>query len=268
MTSFGWYRPWLADVQDSDLSMKAKALASVLARDERDGAVRRTAGWLAPRCSCDERTVRRAVAELAAGEWITTKRARDHLIVSLVPRPDTVPDQDEIGQDARSRSDTESAQTGHSARADRTQSPRRPDTESDIPTRATSSLPVVSLLRVDEPRGSTARRDVDQVFGTWVTATERDASKTKLTPDRRRRIERAIGSHGLDDCLAAVRHIGADDWARGKNDRGRRFDDIKHALGDAERIERWRDRTPRAANAPSQDFSKYDRGMIGGQTAA
>jgi hypothetical protein len=86
------------------------------------------------------------------------------------------------------------------------------------------------------------------IFDAWVTATGRDPQRTKLTPDRRRCIDKAHTSHGLDDCLAAVQHIGADDWARGQNDRQTRFDDIQHALGSTERIERWRDQQPRQAN--------------------
>lgn len=85
---------------------------------------------------------------------------------------------------------------------------------------------------------------VEGIFAEWVTATGRDEARTKLTPDRRRRISKALASHGLDDCLAAVQNIGQDPWARGDNERGRRFDDIEHALGTAERIERWRDWEP------------------------
>lgn len=95
-----------------------------------------------------------------------------------------------------------------------------------------------------------------RVFDEWMAATERDPARTKLTPDRRRRIDKALDSHGLDDCLAAVRHIGADGWARGANDRGRRFDDIEHALGSAERIERWRDQQQRTIGpAPERSFA-------------
>lgn len=85
---------------------------------------------------------------------------------------------------------------------------------------------------------------VERVFDKWVEATDRDSARTKLTPDRRRRIRNAISSHGVEDCLAAVSNIGRDQWARGDNDRGRRFDDIDHALGTTERIERWRDWKP------------------------
>lgn len=89
------------------------------------------------------------------------------------------------------------------------------------------------------------RSSVELVFDTWMKSTGRDPNRTKLTPDRRRRIKIALASHGEDMCLAAVRNIAADSWAAGHNDRGRAFNDIKHALGTAERIERW------AAGPPS-----------------
>lgn len=88
------------------------------------------------------------------------------------------------------------------------------------------------------------RSRVERVFDEWVCATERDAKKTVLTGERFRLIEKALVSHGAEACLKAVRNIGHDPWARGANNRKRRFDDIKHALGNAERIERWRDWTP------------------------
>lgn len=108
-----------------------------------------------------------------------------------------------------------------------------------------------------------------EIFDEWVTATGRPAGRTKLTPDRRRLIDKAKRSHGFDDCILAVRHIGADAWARGENDRGQRYDDIKHALGNAEKLERWRD-----ATAPPVDerTARRERGraalnlLTGGKT--
>lgn len=119
---------------------------------------------------------------------------------------------------------------------------------------------------LDDARRKLQNEQVRQVFEAWVAATERDAARTKLTEDRRRRIVKALKSHGLDDCLAAVRHIGADKHsdrcARNGYGRGQRFDDIEHALGDAERIERWRDATSAAATvgrvANSGDFSRFE----------
>jgi hypothetical protein len=89
-----------------------------------------------------------------------------------------------------------------------------------------------------------------EVFDAWVGATGRDATRTQFDAKRQRCIRKALASHGLDDCLAAVRNIGRDPWARGSNDRQKRFDDVKHALGDAERIERWRDWTPQTRPDP------------------
>lgn len=101
---------------------------------------------------------------------------------------------------------------------------------------------------LNRPETANAVSPVRRVFDEWVSSTDRDPKRTVLTAGRRSQIERALKSHGLDDCLAAVAHIGADHWARGGNDRGRRFDDIEHALGNAERIERWRDQEPRSRN--------------------
>lgn len=96
----------------------------------------------------------------------------------------------------------------------------------------------------NQPRLKPSASDVEVVFAEWVTSTRRDTTRTQLTSDRQRRIEKALASHGLQDCLAAVRNIGQDDWASGQNDRGRPFNDIEHALGTSERIERWRDWQP------------------------
>lgn len=84
--------------------------------------------------------------------------------------------------------------------------------------------------------------EVEQVWESWLAATGR--SRSVLDAKRKRIIDAALKSHGLDDCLAAVRNIGADPWAGGANDRGKPFNGIEHALGSAERIERWRDAVP------------------------
>jgi hypothetical protein len=112
-----------------------------------------------------------------------------------------------------------------------------------------------------EPSENRPGDDVRTIFDAWVAATERDAAKTKLTADRRRLTEKALGSHGLADCLAAVRHIGADAWARGHNDRQTRFDDLKHALGSSERIERWRDQQPREQANGGKPVNEWDHAL-------
>lgn len=105
--------------------------------------------------------------------------------------------------------------------------------------------PLVNGVKKKKKKDSLSNdREVDLVFDTWVSSTRRNRARAKLTDDRRRRIEKALASHGLQDCLAAVRNIGADSWAAGENDRGRPFNDIEHALGSTKRIEEWRDRAP------------------------
>lgn len=133
MSAFGWYRPWLTDAQASDLTSKAKSVAAALATTERDGIVTETAGNLGRLTSLNEKTVRAALAELAAEGWSTSHRGRDHLRITLIPRSVTTPDQvTEIGHHARSRTGTTPAQNGSDARS-------RSGTTPDTPTRATTT---------------------------------------------------------------------------------------------------------------------------------
>jgi len=88
VSAFGWYRPWLTDVQASKvLSSKAKLAASVLATSERNGTVRKSSGQLGELASLSEKTIRRALRELAADGWLTVTRKPNHLEIVLVPRP-------------------------------------------------------------------------------------------------------------------------------------------------------------------------------------
>jgi hypothetical protein len=93
--------------------------------------------------------------------------------------------------------------------------------------------------------------EVQVVYDTWLTATKRDATRTKFTPERRRHIKTALKTHGLTDCLTAITNIGKSDDARNGYGNGQRYDDIKHVLKTAEQIERWRD--SRVAPEPRGD---------------
>lgn len=150
-----------------------------------------------------------------------------------------------------------------SSRAQTTSRPL-PDPDQTSPSAQAREGAAASL---DDARRKLQAEHVRQVFDEWLKATERDPARTKLTDDRKRRIAKALKSHGLDDCLAAVRHIGADKHsekcARNGYGRGTRFDDIEHALGDTERIERWRDATSAASpSAPkltnSRDLRRFE----------
>jgi hypothetical protein len=156
----------------------------------------------------------------------------------------------------------------------RTLASDREDSRSFSPSRARADRTGPDQTGPDQDRTESARRraspapspDVEQVFAAWVAATDRDRTRTQLTSQRRRQIERALASHGLDDCLAAVRNIGADEWARGANDRGQRYDDVKHALGSAERLERWRDRrqpAPHGSHGNGKPANDWDAALAG-----
>jgi hypothetical protein len=84
VSTFGWYRPWLTGVQDdTTVPMRGKAVAAALARFERQGIVRKSAGQIAAAAGCDERTARRALGDLKAAGWVNWSRSRDHLVVTL-----------------------------------------------------------------------------------------------------------------------------------------------------------------------------------------
>lgn len=76
------------------------------------------------------------------------------------------------------------------------------------------------------------------VFDEWIVVTER-TTRTALDDKRRRIIERAIKSHGLDTCLDAVRGWQNSPYHRGENDSGTVYDDIGLILRDASKIENF-----------------------------
>lgn len=126
-----------------------------------------------------------------------------------------------------------------------------PPSPNGQPVRARPSQPSAAQAEGQtEEEGQKSASAVQTVFDEWIAVTERPPARTKLTPERRGTIKRAVASHGLDDCLAAVRNIGRSEEARSGYGRGTRFDDVKHALGSAERIEKWRDWQP--PTAPGQ----------------
>ena len=82
--------------------------------------------------------------------------------------------------------------------------------------------------------------DVERVFSTWVMATGR-TERTMLTAKRRRVVERALKSHGADDCLDAVQGWQHSPHHCGENEHGTVFNDIELLLRDAAHIEKFRD---------------------------
>jgi hypothetical protein len=77
---------------------------------------------------------------------------------------------------------------------------------------------------------------VRSVFDEWVSVTGR-TPRTILDDKRRRIIERAIKSHGIDTVLDAVRGWQNSAFHRGQNDTGTVYDDLGLILRDAGKIE-------------------------------
>lgn len=81
--------------------------------------------------------------------------------------------------------------------------------------------------------------DVQAVFDGWIAATGKSPTRTKLDSKRRNRIKVALKSHGLEDCLAAVRGWKASPHHRGENPQGTVYNDLDLLLRDAAHIEKF-----------------------------
>lgn len=99
--------------------------------------------------------------------------------------------------------------------------------------------------RIKEASNDARRRNgadrVRLVFDAWVTATGRDAARTKLTDKRRRLIRKALADYSLEDLVAAVRGWKHSPHHRGENDRDTVYNDLELLLRDAQHIEKFRD---------------------------
>lgn len=135
MSGFGWYRPWLADLFDSEATSKAKAVAAALAIAERGGVVRKPTSELAAAASLDPKTVRAALAELEDAGWLHRRRSRDYVEVQLRPRPEP-PADSQNGHHARSSTGTTPDRNGHHARTRRGTTPDTSTSPTSLPENA------------------------------------------------------------------------------------------------------------------------------------
>jgi hypothetical protein len=92
---------------------------------------------------------------------------------------------------------------------------------------------------VDLPTQPKLSGDVRRVFDHWRTTLGHD--RAVLDDKRRRKIEAAIKSHGVETALAAIDGCASSDWHMGRdpNSNGKRFDDLTLILRDAEKIEKF-----------------------------
>lgn len=123
----------------------------------------------------------------------------------------------------------ESSPNGSGAIPERSESNRRSDQGSGIMDHGS-----ISATKVASSNSQSVSSEIRSVWDAWLASTGRD--RCKLDPKRRGIIERAVRSHGLDDCLDAVRGWVNDPWP----ERAQR-NDVRYLLADAERIEKFRD---------------------------
>lgn len=120
--------------------------------------------------------------------------------------------------------------------------------------------------------------DVTAVFMAWRDAWSKNAG-TKLDAGRAGKIAAALSAYPRDDIEAAVRGHAAAPFYRGANDRGKRYDDIKYALGkaagdtvDAATVEKFRDEwlehAARGAQTPADAAAAQRTRKFAGEATA
>lgn len=97
--------------------------------------------------------------------------------------------------------------------------------------------PVVNIHTSSSTKSSALSAQVSEVFTWWQKA----MGKTRAALDNKRkaRIEWAIKTYGLESCLLAINGCAASEWHQGKNDNGRKYDDITLIFRDASHTERF-----------------------------
>lgn len=103
------------------------------------------------------------------------------------------------------------------------------------------------------------------VFDAWISATRKRPGATKLDPNRRRIITGALKMFPLEDVVDAVRGWDKCPFNRGENDRRTVYNQLHNLIGDAAKVEKFRDyQRGDAAQAPpkmSRSFDTIARGV-------
>jgi hypothetical protein len=112
--------------------------------------------------------------------------------------------------------------------------------------------------------------DVTEVFDAWVSASDANSARTKLTDERKRLIRKALGMYSKEDVLKAVRGWKNSPFHRGENDGHTRYNSLDLLLRNGDHIEKFRDlfdggfvHHGRQASANVGDFSDVKSGVGG-----
>jgi len=110
--------------------------------------------------------------------------------------------------------------------------------------------------RLDKNKQTPSRLEIEAVFNAWVSATDRNLSRVKLTKARADLIARRLKDYPVKDLIDACHGVGASAFHRGDNDRGKRYDTLELCLRDASKIEGFRDEH-RGEAAPTTQVNKF-----------
>lgn len=88
----------------------------------------------------------------------------------------------------------------------------------------------------EPPSRGKPRSDVLEVFEYWRSKLRKSAA-TQLDGKRRKRIEWALRTYGLETVKRCIDGYAGSAWHRGENDRHKPFDDLELWLRDAKHVE-------------------------------
>jgi hypothetical protein len=99
----------------------------------------------------------------------------------------------------------------------------------------------------DIPLDKPPKDAVQAVFDRWVELCRpRHRVRPVLSPERQRKIVKALELYGLDICLAAVEGVTSSEWHMGRNPSAKEYNDITLILRDAKHIEMFAERKKNA----------------------
>lgn len=120
----------------------------------------------------------------------------------------------------------------------------------------------LTLALVEPPTKTPAQ----VVFDRWLEVTGR-TRRTEFSDERRRLIEKALKTYGLDDVMTALLGLSRSDWNMGRDPKsgGAKYDDLELVFRNATKFERFRDmgtgEPPRPLSKdgpqPPSDASKF-----------
>lgn len=169
-------------------------------------------------------------------------------------------EQEQSNDRAPEAKSTESLNTQNDTRGEKRRAEQNRSGVVGLASSEPSATKALTLALAEPPK----RTPADVVFSRWLEVTGRTA-RTDFSAARRKRIEWALKTYGLDETLAALVGLSRSDWNMGRDPKsnGETYTDLTLVLRDATHFERFRDRglapeKPAATGPlPPSDASKF-----------